>query len=240
MLDAMTGEHPRDPISLPRHRRALALRLRLSGCRSGLPSRGIWGARRLIRKLRGFVKKQRVGSESLGVKVEEAHPDFHDVQDIFQALRAEGFYMTKQKLLEEHRDKMKPEVIWNIEKALEYTIADFTRVQLARGAYIQRAVDFFETYDLLLSPATCVAPYPVEQRYVAECDGHKFDHVEWLTIAYAITLTTFPALVAACRFHFRRPAGRFAGRCGTARRGSPVIGFPLAGNCSRSGRFGAD
>ena len=90
---------------------------------------------------------------------------------------------------------MKPEVIWNIEKALEYTIADFTRVQLARGAYIQRAVDFFETYDLLLSPATCVAPYPVEQRYVAECDGHKFDnYVEWLTIAYAITLTTFPAL----------------------------------------------
>ena len=44
-----------------------------------------------------------------------------------------------------------------------------------------RTLEFFETYDLLLCPATIVAPFPIEQRYVAECAGEKFDnYVEWL------------------------------------------------------------
>src|SRR6185503_8181873 len=42
--------------------------------------------------------------------------------------------------------------------------------------------------DLILCPATIVAPFPVEQRYVAECDGHKFsNYMEWLAIVYAFT-----------------------------------------------------
>ena len=195
MLDAMTGAHPRDPISLASPLESFSTAVKAQRLPKRVAFSRDLGCTPVDPEVARICEEAARRFESLGVKVEEAHPDFHDVQDIFQALRAEGFYMTKQKLLEEHRDKMKPEVIWNIEKALEYTIADFTRVQLARSAYIQRAVDFFETYDLLLSPATCVAPYPVEQRYVAECDGHKFDnYVEWLTIAYAITLTTFPAL----------------------------------------------
>ena len=35
-----------------------------------------------------------------------------------------------------------------------------------------------------------MAPFPVENRYVAECAGHKFDnYVEWLAIVYAIRHT---------------------------------------------------
>lgn len=195
MLDAMSGEHPRDPISLASPLESFSDAVKAQRLPKRVAFSRDLGCTPVDPEVAKICEEAALRFESLGVKVEEAHPDFHDVQDIFQALRAEGFYMTKQKLLEEHRDKLKPEVIWNIEKALDYSIADFTRVQLARGAYIQRAVDFFETYDLLLSPATCVAPYPVEQRYVAECDGHTFDnYVEWLTVAYAITLTTFPAL----------------------------------------------
>ncbi|MEO9900555.1 amidase family protein [Nisaea sp.] len=195
MLDAMSGEHPRDPISLASPLESFSDAVKAQRLPKRVAFSRDLGCTPVDPEVAKICEEAALRFESLGVKVEEAHPDFHDVQDIFQALRAEGFYMTKRKLLEEHRDKLKPEVVWNIEKALDYSIEDFTRVQLARGAYIQRAVDFFETYDLLLSPATCVAPYPVEQRYVAECDGHTFDnYVEWLTMAYAITLTTFPAL----------------------------------------------
>src|SRR5690606_33783432 len=60
---------------------------------------------------------------------------------------------------------------------------------------------FFTDYDLLLTPATIVAPYPVEQRYVAECAGTTFEtYIDWLAIAYAITLTTAPALSLPCGF----------------------------------------
>jgi amidase len=60
---------------------------------------------------------------------------------------------------------------------------------------------FFETYDLLLCPTTIVAPYPVEQRYVTECNGVTFDtYVDWLTIVSAITLTCSPAISIPCGF----------------------------------------
>ncbi len=53
----------------------------------------------------------------------------------------------------------------------------------------------------MLTPATIVAPFPVEQRYVAQCAGHKFDnYVEWLAIAYAVTLCCCPALSLPCGF----------------------------------------
>jgi amidase len=58
-----------------------------------------------------------------------------------------------------------------------------------------RARTFFETYDLLLCPTTIVPPFPVEQRYVTECNGTKFEtYVDWLLIVSAITLAACPAI----------------------------------------------
>ena len=41
----------------------------------------------------------------------------------------------------------------------------------------------------------------MEQTYVAECDGQKFDnYILWLAIAYAITLCGAPAISIPCGF----------------------------------------
>ena len=62
-------------------------------------------------------------------------------------------------------------------------------------------IEFFNEYDLLLTPATIVPPFPIEIRYIAECDGKAFDnYVEWLGIAYAVTLTCCTALSLPCGF----------------------------------------
>ena len=64
-----------------------------------------------------------------------------------------------------------------------------------RSLMFKRAIKFFESYDLLLCPTTIVPPFPVEQRYVTECNGHKFEtYVDWLTIVSAITLAACPAI----------------------------------------------
>jgi len=52
---------------------------------------------------------------------------------------------------------MKPEVIWNIEQGLNYSIADVVRAENQRAAMFRRMNAFFDTYDLLLCPATIVA-----------------------------------------------------------------------------------
>ncbi|TIO04793.1 MAG: amidase, partial [Mesorhizobium sp.] len=75
------------------------------------------------------------------------------------------------------------------------------RAEMQRVAMTARAVQFFETYDLLLTPATIVEPFPVQNRYVSECAGKTFDnYVQWLGIAYAITLACCPALSLPCGF----------------------------------------
>src|SRR5690606_22726132 len=73
--------------------------------------------------------------------------------------------------------------------------------QEKRAAIIARTVAFFEDFDLLLTPATIVAPFPVGERYVEECAGHRFEtYIDWLAIAYAVTLTTAPCLSMPCGF----------------------------------------
>jgi amidase len=201
MLDAMVGHHGADSISMPRSREnyvdAVAAR-KLP--RKVAFSRDL-GVTPVHPEVASICEAAAKRFEELGCIVEEAHPDFTDIQDIFQTWRAMSFYVGKKQLLDNHRDLLKPEVIWNIERAAELTVDDFARVELARGRYLARAGAFFQEYDLLLSPATIVPPYPIEQRFVAELGDHKFDnYVEWLSIAYAITLTGHPAVSAPAGF----------------------------------------
>jgi len=136
-----------------------------------------------------------------GVIVEEAHPDLREAHECFHVLRAFDFAMTKAALLRTKRDLLKPEVIWNVEEGLKLTVEQIARAEAQRVEMTARTIEFFKSYDLLLAPATIVAPFPIEQRYVAECAEKKFDnYVEWLGIVYAITLACCPALSLPCGF----------------------------------------
>lgn len=51
----------------------------------------------------------------LGCRVEEATPDLHDADEIFQVMRAFRYELTLGELLDRERHRMKDTVIWNIE-----------------------------------------------------------------------------------------------------------------------------
>ena len=133
--------------------------------------------------------------ESAGVIVEEAHPDLSEAHECFQVLRALSYATGLKPLYDSHRDKLKADVVWNIEKGLALTAAEIARAEMQRGAMFRRMREFFGHYDLILCPATIVPPFPVEQRYVSECDGHKFStYIDWLAIVYAFTNVASPAI----------------------------------------------
>jgi amidase len=209
MLDSMVGHHRADTISLPRARESYVDAVAARKLPRKVAFSRDLGVTPVHPEVASICEAAAKRFEELGCIVEEAHPDFTDIQDIFQTWRAMSFYVGKKTLLDNHRGLLKPEVIWNIERAAELTVDDFARVELARGRYLARAGAFFEEYDLLLSPATIVPPYPVEQRFVAELGDHKFDnYVEWLSIAYAITLTGYPAVSVPAGFtHDVLPVG---------------------------------
>jgi amidase len=200
-LDAMSGEHPGDPLSLPVLPESF-----LSAARSGNKPKRIayspdLGITPVDPEVATITRKAAQRFAEAGAIVEEAHPDLREAHECFHVLRAFDFAISKAALLRSRRDLLKPEVIWNIEEGLKLTVEQLERAEAQRMAMTTRTLEFFKSYDLLLTPATIVAPFPVENRYVAECAGKKFDnYVEWLGIVYAITLACCPALSLPCGF----------------------------------------
>ena len=201
LLDAMVGEKPLDPVSLPREPGSY-----LAAARSPKkPIRIAFSADLGITPVDPEVAAIcRAAAERLageGVIVEEAHPDLSEAHECFQVLRAYFYAASHGAKLRDFPQLLKPEMIWNVQKGLDLTAAELLRAEAQRFEIVRRTHVFFSDYDLLLTPATIVPPFPIELRYVEECAGHRFDtYIDWLAIAYAITLTTAPALSMPCGF----------------------------------------
>lgn len=199
-LDAMSGADPREPFAQPDG----AFRAAAEAPRAPLriaysPSFG--GLTPVDPEVRRLTEAAARRFEALGATVEEASPDYSGAHDAFQVLRAIAFATGHDDHIRNHRHKLKPDVIWNIEQAYDLNGADMVRANAIRNRMTQSHAAFFQTYDLLLAPATIVSPFPVEDRTVTECDGQAFDtYIDWLAIAYAVTLTSAPALSLPCGF----------------------------------------
>ncbi|MGH6719408.1 MAG: amidase, partial [Alphaproteobacteria bacterium] len=199
MLDAMVGDHAEDPRALPRPGRPFQAAIAAPKA----PRRVAWspdlGIVPVEREVRDVCAAAARRFEAMGARVDEACPDFSGAAETFQTLRAHGFAVTKAEHYARHRDKLKPEIVWNIEKGRRQSIDDVARAEAARGALYHRAVAFFRTYDLLVTPGAVVAPFDKSIPWVTEVDGIRFtNYVDWLILPGAITLTACPAIVVPC------------------------------------------
>jgi amidase len=200
LFDAMVGEEPADPISLPSDGTSYLVAARSARLPRRVAISRDLGLPPVDKEVGDIVMAAARRFAEAGVIVEEAHPDLREAREAGQVLRALS-YANMKPLLETHRDLLKPEIVWNIERGLGLTGGEIARAEAQRGTMFRRMHEFFQTYDLLLCPATIVPPYPVEQRYVASCAGVTFEtYVDWLTIVTAITLCCCPAISIPCGF----------------------------------------
>jgi amidase len=201
LFDAMSGEDRRDLLSKPRPAKSF-----LSEARSGwLPKRVAYspdlGITPVDPEIAEITRKAAHRLAEAGVIVEEATPDLSGAHDCFRVLRARSFATGLGPLLDQHRDQFKADIIWNIEDGFKLTSDDIARAERHRTLLAQRMDAFLGKYDLLLCPATVVAAFPVEQRYLTQCAGYEFpNYIEWLSIAYGPTLCGTPALALPCGF----------------------------------------
>src|SRR6266480_1520809 len=166
MLDAMSGEHPGDPLSLP-----LLPGSFLSAARFGKKPKRIayspdLGITPVDPEVAAITAKAAARFAEAGAIVEEAHPDLREAHECFHVLRAFDFAISKAALLRSKRDLLKPEVIWNIEEGLRLTVEQIARAEAQRVAMTARTVVFFVKYDLILTPFPIITPFPIENRYV--------------------------------------------------------------------------
>lgn len=208
-LDAMVGRHPGDPLAWEAPGTTFQ---RVAASRT-LPKRVAFspnlGFLPVEPEIADRCRRAAHRLSLAGVIVEEATPDLRDAIDIFQTLRAAAFAARYKPLYDTDRDKLKPEVIWNIERGLKLSPVEIGRAEVARGMLYKRVSRFFTDYDLLLCPAAPVAPFDVDIRWVNEISGHKLDnYIEWIAITFAMTVAACPAISLPCGFTAdRKPVG---------------------------------
>ena len=209
LLDAMAGEEPGVPLSWPKPATSF-----LAAAQSAAKPRRVavspdLGLTPVDPEVAGLVMAAAHKLQAAGVIVEQAHPDLPDALECFQTLRALGYATGMRQLLIDHRDKLKPEVVWNIEKGLALTGHDIARAEAQRGVLFRNMHQFLQRYDVLLCPATIVPPFPVEERYVKSCNGVTFEsYVDWLLLVGTVTLCACPAMSIPCGFTTSRlPVG---------------------------------
>ena len=133
--------------------------------------------------------------EGAGLPMVEACPDFTGAHQAFQVLRAVAFAIATGPLLEAHRDLLKPEIVWNVEKGLALDGRAIIEAERERVRLFQAVREFLETNDVIVCPGAIVPPFPRGERYVGECNGRKFEtYIDWLAITYGFTLVSLPVI----------------------------------------------
>lgn len=199
-LDAMAGQHPLDPLSLPEP--ATSFQAALAGARP--PKRiafsmDLGGISPIHRDVRAATEAALEHFRAIGSDIVELDVDFSDAEPIFQVLRAAQFAAVHAETLARHREKLKPEVVWNIEKGLKLTADDIGRAERARADLYQRFVSRFADVDLVVTPTVNTPPFDADIRYLEALEGRSFEsYVSWLIMTFAITLTTCPAISLPC------------------------------------------
>jgi amidase len=202
MLSVMAGPDDRVPISIsePGAPLAEAAQGDIRGWRiAWTPDLG--GLLRVDPAVRALIAATARQFEDLGCVVEEASPDLHDALEIIGPLRAMRTGAVHQRELA-HLDQIEnPFMKQFAGRAGQLGALDVALAEARRSALWERVRGFFQTYQLLLLPATQTAAFPKEIDRLSVIDGHQLtDPLESSLTTYAISVTGLPALVLPCGF----------------------------------------
>jgi amidase len=201
LLDAQSGSYSWDPLSIPApHKRFVD-----SADSPIVPTRVAYtpdlGIATVDSQVTEVARRAISIFEGMGSRVDEATIELGDAEETFQNLRGAQYVAGMMPLMEQHRDLLKDEVIWNIEHGLSLTPRQIGEAEIARGGIINRTVQFFETYDVLVCPTVLAPPFDVDIRYLTEVEGTQLDtYIGWLLLTFASTLTGCPIISVPCGF----------------------------------------
>jgi amidase len=201
LFSAMAGSDARDPTSIAESGKIFRKNLK----RNFRKTRVAWsrdlGGLPVDHEVTRVLEPCRRVLAALGCTVEDAEPDLAGAEEAFHVLRAVGFVQKYGELLQTQRDKLKKDVVWNIEQGLALDGARVARAQVLRTQVFHRMREFMQRYEFLCLPVNQVLPFPVTQPYVAEINGVKLDnYLDWMKTCYFITVTGHPAISVPAGF----------------------------------------
>lgn len=201
LLSILAGADGRDPVCFASHPEDFAGSLE----RSFKGARVAWcldlGGLPLDRRVRQVLEAQRRTFESLGCIVEDACPDLGNVDEIFVTLRTWASWNVYGPVLAEHRARMKPEAIWDIERGQALSGEDVARALMQQGQLLERVRKFQERYEFLICAVNQVPPFDAAESWPRAIEGVPMDnYISWMKSAYWISTTCRPAISVPAGF----------------------------------------
>jgi amidase len=128
-----------------------------------------------------------------GAHVQDIAFDASDGRDPYQVWR--GAWMVGRQFanldrLEEFGENLRG----NVAAGLKITARDLAAAEATRLQVFHRFRTLFDRFDILLTPAAPVGPFPVEMNFPSEINGRKLDnYIDWIAPAFLVTLVSLPA-----------------------------------------------
>ena len=198
LLTAISGYDSRDPASV-----AASVPDYLGACsRSPKGLRIAWsptlGYARPMREVVEIAGNAARAFEDLGCTVELVDKVFDDPIDLWMAEFYAGVGTRLKKTLSEQRELIDPAVLGVLDKALDSTIDEYYGRVFARYEFREKIRQFFDRYDLLMTPTTPTAAFDLGRDVPIELDGANI--VSWVAYTYPVNLCGFPAASIPCGF----------------------------------------
>jgi amidase len=155
----------------------------------------------LDRRVRSVLEAQRRTFEDLGCIVEEACPDFGNVNEIFLTLRTWASWTIYKDLLKHHRSQFKADAIWDIESGAHLTGEDVGRALVHQGELIERMRAFYDRYAFLVCAVNQVPPFDATDPWPASIEGVTMEnYIAWMKTTYWISATCCPSISVPAGF----------------------------------------
>ncbi len=215
LMSVMAGNHKGDPLATTIHGRRVqrpahfypARALDLSSLRVAFsPDLGFAPTEKHIRAV--FAEKTEKFRTRFGEAVDE-NPDMKGADRAFEVGRAVGFLGKYLQWYRTRPDDLGPNLHANIEEGLGYTLEDFAAAHIEQTRIYHEFQNFFDRYDVLITPGITISPRDWAELYPAEIDGEPTrTYFHWLALSYGITLTGHPAICIPCgKDHAGMPFG---------------------------------
>ncbi len=136
---------------------------------------------------------------ALGCAVEEAQPGFEDPLQLFIDLTAPYRTAAMAEYLPKWKDQMDPFLHLRIAHGERMSAVEWEKATHRRTTLWHCVRRFFERYDLLLTPTTSVAAFPIGRSFPAEIAGRKLENqLQWFPFTFPFAITGQPAISVPC------------------------------------------
>jgi amidase len=147
------------------------------------------------------IERQRSTFDLLGCSVDDACPDLALADSVFLTMRAWMSHYTHGPLVERHRDVMKPEALWEIERGARLAAHDIAHAFVQHGELLETVRRFHERYEFVVCTVNQVPPFDRTIDWPKEIGGVPMEHyVAWMKSTYWISTLLCPAISVPAGF----------------------------------------